>query len=326
MRGDLMFLVSLLSIASATILYIGSDNSYKYIYGTTESLKRRMRDRLHDVAPKCCDQLTKECFACATGLLVQDFCKRHSGEYGCPEQNRYAYVFVSYGDPTPAIKASKRCTALVGKNIDVVIARLGKPIPTLPDGVQQRMVDYPKTKGRYQWKWAYAKFYPALWYEYDATLVMDTDNVMLKSLNHLLDDPPPRGMIYAPRAYWLNDTYCTSLMVYSPQRNHSSDALIRKVLETRQATTDSDMDWYNKYMKPFSVEIGSEYTMLTGEFDSNDRIYRYHAKRWNATMDETLGRAPVVHAIAKWKPWTSVGRAKYKSKQLQHLLNLWSAI
>jgi len=86
MRGDLMFLVSLLSIASATILYIGSDNSYKYIYGTSESLKEKLRDRMHEVAPKCCEELTKECFACATGLLVEDFCKRHSGEYGCPER------------------------------------------------------------------------------------------------------------------------------------------------------------------------------------------------------------------------------------------------
>ena len=84
MRGDLMFLVSLLSIASATILYIGSDNSYKYIYGTSQSLKEKLRDRMHEVAPKCCEELTKECFACATGLLVEDFCKRHSGEYGCP--------------------------------------------------------------------------------------------------------------------------------------------------------------------------------------------------------------------------------------------------
>ncbi|MBH46041.1 MAG: hypothetical protein CMC93_05445 [Flavobacteriaceae bacterium] len=86
MRGDLIFLLSLLSISSVTILYIGSDSSYEYIYGTTETLKRRIRDRLHDVAPKCCEELTKECFACATGLLVEDFCKRHSGEYGCPKK------------------------------------------------------------------------------------------------------------------------------------------------------------------------------------------------------------------------------------------------
>ena len=88
MRGDLIFLLSLLSISSVTILYIGSDNSYRYIYGTTETLKRRIRDRLQDVAPKCCEELTKECFACATGLLVEDFCKRHSGEYGCPNRTK----------------------------------------------------------------------------------------------------------------------------------------------------------------------------------------------------------------------------------------------
>lgn len=100
MRGDLIFLVSLLSIASATILYIGSDNSYKYIYGTSQSLKKHLRDRMREVAPKCCDQLTKECFACATGLLVEDFCKRHSGEYGCPERPANVSTKIMIAIPT----------------------------------------------------------------------------------------------------------------------------------------------------------------------------------------------------------------------------------
>ena len=128
MRGDLMFLVSLLSIASATILYIGSDNSYKYIYGTSESLKEKLRDRMHEVAPKCCEELTKECFACATGLLVEDFCKRHSGEYGCPVRvdEQYPNHTLSWRDCEPFTNSDMNRTEALYTQLKKVVHVLNK--------------------------------------------------------------------------------------------------------------------------------------------------------------------------------------------------------
>lgn len=85
MRGDYLFLISLLSIASVVMLYLGSQPSHTYIYGTVHSLKERLDKTVRDRMPDCCNEMNKECFACAAGILVKDFCSRHAGEYGCPK-------------------------------------------------------------------------------------------------------------------------------------------------------------------------------------------------------------------------------------------------
>jgi len=84
MNGEYLFLISLISASSVIMLYLGSQSSNTYIYGSVTSLKERIKRSIKDRMPGCCNELKKECFACATGLLVQDFCKRHSGKYGCP--------------------------------------------------------------------------------------------------------------------------------------------------------------------------------------------------------------------------------------------------
>lgn len=84
MRGDYLFLISLLSIASVVMLYLGSQPSHTYIYGTVHSLKERIDKTVRDRMPDCCNEMKKECFACAAGILVKDFCSRHAGRYGCP--------------------------------------------------------------------------------------------------------------------------------------------------------------------------------------------------------------------------------------------------
>lgn len=85
MRGDYLFLISLLSIASVVMLYLGSQPSHTYIYGTVHSLKERIDKTVRDRMPDCCNEMNKECFACAAGILVKDFCSRHAGRYGCPK-------------------------------------------------------------------------------------------------------------------------------------------------------------------------------------------------------------------------------------------------
>lgn len=67
------------------MLYLGSNTSHTLIYGSVSSLKERLRNSVTDRMPDCCNELRKECFACAAGILVKDFCMRHAGEYGCPK-------------------------------------------------------------------------------------------------------------------------------------------------------------------------------------------------------------------------------------------------
>lgn len=236
---------------------------------------------------------------------------------------KLAYVFLSYGSPKPAIVAAERCRRLVpNTDIDIIISRLGDPIHEIPNGVIQRQISYPKTLGHYQWKWSIAKFYPALWYEYEVVIVLDTDIILLKPLNELLADPPSIGKVYAPEAYWLNDVYSTGLLVFSPYNNTPLDSSIKAVLEKHNSFSNEDMDWFNKDLKKFVVSIDSMYTMLVGEFYPPDKIYMYHAKKWNTTLDKTLSRTPLVHAVANWKPWLHGG--KYNdNKYLQRIYNIW---
>ena len=85
MRTDFMVFILLLSVASVSMTYYGSfEGSTKIIYGTASELRERVEKKLRQNLPDCCPELTKECLSCATGLLVKDFCKRHKGEYGCP--------------------------------------------------------------------------------------------------------------------------------------------------------------------------------------------------------------------------------------------------
>lgn len=85
MNGEYLFLITLLSASSVIMLYLGSQPSHTYIYGSVDSLKEKLRRSITDRMPDCCNELRKECFACAAGMLVQDFCTRHAGKYGCPK-------------------------------------------------------------------------------------------------------------------------------------------------------------------------------------------------------------------------------------------------
>jgi hypothetical protein len=78
-----LFLLLLLSTASVTMLYFGSQTDTTYVYDTASNLQKRFRTKLEQTMPACCKALTKECLSCAAGMLVKDFCDRHKGEYGC---------------------------------------------------------------------------------------------------------------------------------------------------------------------------------------------------------------------------------------------------
>jgi len=241
--------------------------------------------------------------------------------------NKYAYVFLSYGNPLPALKIATSCKSMVNDtNIDIIIARLGTPLRNVPDGVQQRMLKYPKVEGHYQWKWSFAKFYPALWYEYKTVIVLDTDTILFKAPNHFLYNGPAPNKVFAPEAYWLDHAYYSSgFLVFAPYRNTTLDQKIRNVLFGSTKFQFEDMDWFNRYLKDHIDRIDSSYTMLTGEFEANDGIYAYHAKKWNVSLKNVLERTYLVHAVANWKPWQNSKLYK-KNDNLKYIFNKWNNI
>jgi len=90
MKRNYLLFVSLLSISSVILLYLGNQVDYTIIYGSMRSLKDRKIKNLRDSIPACCKALTKECLSCATGLLVHEFCENHKGKYGCPANESVA--------------------------------------------------------------------------------------------------------------------------------------------------------------------------------------------------------------------------------------------
>ena len=245
-------------------------------------------------------------------------------------RKKYAYVFLSYGNPIPALKIATSCRSMVNdSNIDVIIARLGTPIEKLPNGVQQRMLIHPKVKGHSQWKWSYAKFYPALWYEYKTVIVLDTDTILFKPLNHFLYNGPAVNKVFAPKVYWLPkpnpNPYSSGFLVFTPHRNTTLDEKIKNVLYKGNVFKFEDMDWFNTYLKPHIIGIDSSYVMLTGEFEVSDGVYMYHAKKWNIPLKHVLEKTYLVHAVANWKPWKNP-RIYRKNSNLRYIYNKWKNI
>jgi len=76
-------MISMLSLASVMILYYGSKTSTRITLMINRAI--RLQERVDNLMPSCCTELTKDCFACSTGVTVMDFCSRHQGEYGCPD-------------------------------------------------------------------------------------------------------------------------------------------------------------------------------------------------------------------------------------------------
>jgi len=76
MRAECMLVVVLSLMATGFVIFnIKEGDSRIKIYNTVSKLRKRL--------PKCCQESTKECFACTAGTFVEDFCKRHQGEFGC---------------------------------------------------------------------------------------------------------------------------------------------------------------------------------------------------------------------------------------------------
>ena len=95
---------------------------------------------------------------------------------------------------------------------DVVLIRVGAPLAgdLIPDGVIQKPVPGPATRGRYQWSKTFAKFYVAteLFSEYASVVFVDADVLIRRPLLPLFEAAESLpGTLVAPRAYWLKQSF-----------------------------------------------------------------------------------------------------------------------
>lgn len=95
---------------------------------------------------------------------------------------------------------------MVSNDTAVIIMRIGTPIAAavLPVGVEQRVVQPPKTTGHHQWKHSFAKFWVMQMYEFDSVAVLDNDILLFKPLDVMLElADEVADSVVSPRAYWL---------------------------------------------------------------------------------------------------------------------------
>lgn len=104
MKNNYLLFVSLLSCSSVIMLYLGSRPETTAVYGKN----RNLRDRV-----PCCKALTKECMACAAGMLVNKFCEQHPGRYRCPETTTTTVALA----PTTTVPVAPVATTPVAQRV-----------------------------------------------------------------------------------------------------------------------------------------------------------------------------------------------------------------
>ena len=260
---------------------------------------------------------------------------------GTPLRRR-AYALLNYGDDR-AMQCATMAAALACRRVsdrseyDVVLIRVGAPLAgdLIPDGVIQKPVPAPATRGRYQWSNTFAKFYVAteLFSEYASVVFVDADVLIRRPLLPLFEAAESLpGTLVAPRAYWLKQPFAVSgTFALSRQGNvsHVHDSM-KRVLERRGEQWDGDMDWFNSdraLVDEMSLLSGF-FTLLVGEFAPGDPAYRYWSNHFGWSPEEVYDNAYLVHFVAGWKPWRSgIREAKgNETEELRRVFRDWKAL
>jgi alpha-N-acetylglucosamine transferase len=125
----------------------------------------------------------------------------------------------------------------------------------------------------------------------------------------------PEALIAMPRAYWLDNTLSSQLMMIQPSEKEFER--VRQAVNHRKAT-DFDMEVVNHlYGKECLVIPHQKYNLITGEFRNHDH-HRYldsGAQTWNARR--ALKNAKYLH-FSDWpypKPWSEYSHVMHDEWQ-----------
>ena len=149
--------------------------------------------------------------------------------------------------------------------------------------------------------------------QFKRVLNLDSDATILKSMDELF--LLPSATVAMPRAYWLNDTFSSQMVLVEP-----SEIEVKRVLNAfaNRQNDEYDMEVFNKLYGMNSIVIPHRrYDLITGEFRSHD-----HSKYLGTTEEvwdpqKVLDEASFVH-FSDWplpKPWLSHSKAEEKNIQ-----------
>ncbi|KAF8434225.1 nucleotide-diphospho-sugar transferase, partial [Terfezia claveryi] len=151
----------------------------------------------------------------------------------------------------------------------------------------------------------------------DRMIIMDSDQLILRNLDHLFDLPPVE--IAAPRNYWGGDHKneaplgsTTTLMVARP-----SKSLWKRMQDAMETLREGeyDMDLVQRVFGNEIMTLPGRYCTLNSHWEVNDQPFWYHHEADERVhLDEQLEwEKAVVHFTALGKPWSfTVGDVRYK--------------
>lgn len=149
--------------------------------------------------------------------------------------------------------------------------------------------------------------------QYKRVLSLDSDATVLKSMDELF--LMPSAPVAMPRAYWLDNTLSSQLVLIEP-----SEFEFQRILKAFDSRSNQDFDMEivnNLYGRDCIVIPHRKYDLITGEFRSKEhrKYLGSEEETWNPK--EALDEAKFVH-FSDWplpKPWLVEDKAQAKKYQ-----------
>jgi hypothetical protein len=140
--------------------------------------------------------------------------------------------------------------------------------------------------------------------KYKRVLSLDSDATLLRPMDELFL-LPAESKVAMPRAYWPNDTLCTSVMLASPSETEFARIQARM---SESNPKEFDMEIINALYGDSCLVIPHKpYLLLTGEMRSADHENYLGSEEEQWDVDEVMGQAKYVHFsdYPVPKPWVA---------------------
>ncbi|POS77481.1 hypothetical protein DHEL01_v204115 [Diaporthe helianthi] len=156
------------------------------------------------------------------------------------------------------------------------------------------------------WADSYTKLLAFKQTQYDRVIAIDSDSLLLGSLDELFFVPPAPAVM--PRAYWLSKTTMSShIMVLTPSEDAFSS--VERIIKSRAGKGFYDMEIMNSLFGGTCEVLPHEpYALLTGEFRKRDHsAFLKYQPSWVWKPKEVLKQAKMVHFSDSPlpKPWVA---------------------
>jgi hypothetical protein len=179
-------------------------------------------------------------------------------------------------------------------------------------GVQLSPIQVQHLEGDTTWADSFTKLLAFNQTQFKRVLSLDSDATVLQSMDELFLTPP--SAVAMPRAYWLNDTLSSSIVLVEP-----SGFEFRRVLDAfgRKKDEDFDTEIVNElYGDNCMIIPHRRYALLTGEFTKKEHHQYLGSKEEMWDPQKVLDEAKFVH-FSDWplpKPWLPYTEELYQQQ------------